>query len=86
MTSSEPRCPTCQAIRPVGANFCAQCGTSFAPWGDSSSGGPSLRGPFDIPMRTAIKIGAGLAIGVALVVVAVYSILLLIFAVSMRLA
>jgi hypothetical protein len=37
-------------------------------------------------MRTAIKIGAGLAIGVALVVVAVYSILLLIFAVSMRLA
>jgi hypothetical protein len=37
-------------------------------------------------MRTAIKIGAGLAIGVALVVVAVYCILLIIFALSVGLA
>ena len=38
--------------------------------------------PFDIPFRNAIKIGAGLAIGVGLVAVAIYSILIILFALA----
>ncbi len=73
-TTSEPRCPTCQAIRHVGANFCSQCGTSFQVWGGSAPGLPPPPGPFDVPLRTAIKFGAGLAIGFVVVGVVVYSV------------
>ena len=42
--------------------------------------------PVDVPFRTAIKAGAGLAIGAALVIVAVWSILTVLFALSLAIA
>ena len=80
VATSEPRCPTCQAIRQVGANFCSQCGTSFQAWGGSAPGGPPPPGPLDVPLRKVIRFGAGLAIGFVFVGAVVYSVFALLAA------
>ena len=43
-------------------------------------------GPFDITLRNTIKIGAGLAIGVAMVVVAFYSVGIIVFSLVLAIA
>ena len=84
--TTPPRCPNCRAVPPAAAHFCPQCGLPFETEGDPVYGLAPPPTPVDVPFRTAIKAGAGLAIGAALVIVAVWSSLTGLFALSLAIA
>ena len=68
------RCPTCDAVRPPNATYCPSCGGSF----DRvvSPGANALRErEVEFTFWTAIKFGAGLAIGASAVAMAAWAVL-----------
>ena len=79
---STTRCPTCSTLRPANATHCSNCGTAFPGAARAAAAGSLASIPtrdvpdqptwpkrvnVDLSIWTAVKLGAGFAVGVALV-------------------
>lgn len=81
---SVSRCLDCQQIRPPNAAFCPACGASFD--GKVPPGANNLRmREVDLTFATAVKLGAGIAVGMMVVGFAVWFVLAVLVLIGLNL-
>lgn len=83
------QCPRCQTMRPPNARFCPSCGhdmdvqTAEAGWVVPPSQAAAIS--IDVSFWTAVKVGAGLVVGVAFVSVGIWVVLGLLIMIGINL-